>query len=527
MSALDWIIIIAYILGIVGMGFYLGRHQNDIESYYVGDRSFSWWTVGISTMATQTSAISFISIPAFVALREDGGLTWLQYELALPLAMIAAMVFLVPFFRELKLVSIYEYLELRFNRTVRLAVSFMFLLSRGLGTGVALYAAAIVLSVCIGLPLYLTILFVGLATIIYDVAGGIRAVIISDVIQMVVLVAGVFVCIFYAMDLSGGFSNLIANMPDERLVALDPSLGFSGESHTPFWAFLIGGFFLYLSYYGTDQSQAQRGLSAASVSEAKKSLLLNGLCRFPLALLYILLGIAMFSAIQHSAELQQAVTDTKPDYLVPYFILLELPSGLKGVLFAALLAATMSSLDSALNSLSAVTLRDFVEDKVTDKQQLFFIGRITTVIWGILITGFAFIVGDISDTVIEAINKVGSAFYGPILATFIAGILIRRIHARAIIIGLCMGVIINIVLWLAAPKLHWMWWNLIGFASTSLIALVLTKLIPALPSEHSRDFKSLTLSWKNIAVRDKQWRSAYAWLIAYFMVITIVILLLR
>lgn len=382
MSSIDWIIVALYILAMLLLGFYLGRNQEDIEDYYVGQRKFKWWMVGISTMATQTSAISFISIPAFVALKENGGLSWLQYELAVPLAMIVIMVFLIPFFRELKLVSIYEYLDRRFSPTVRYIVSITFLISRSLGTGVALYAAAIVLAVCSGLPLYATILLLGVATVIYDAAGGIRAVVYSDVIQMAVLVLGLGVCIVYAADLSGGFWQIFEAFPEERMRAIDPSTGFNGESEVPFWAFLVGGFFLYLSYYGTDQSQAQRGLSAASVSEVKKSLILNGLSRFPLTLLYLLLGVAMYSAYQNSGELQLSVSVEKPDYLVPFFIIHELPSGLRGILFAALISATMSSLDSSLNSLSAVTIRDFIEPRVKSKSKIFMLGKITTIIWG-------------------------------------------------------------------------------------------------------------------------------------------------
>lgn len=526
MNYIDWLIIVVYMLSMIAMGFVLGRKQEGVEAYYVGDRRFSWWMVGISTMATQTSAISFISIPAFVALRENGGLTWLQYELALPLAMIAAMVFLVPFFRELKLVSIYEYLEQRFSRNVRLVVSAVFLLSRGLGTGVALYAAAIVLSVCLGLSLYVTILIVGIATLIYDVAGGIRAVIISDVVQMFVLVFGVLACIYFAADLSGGMAAIFSSMPDERLVALDASLGFSGESNTPLWAFLIGGFFLYLSYYGTDQSQAQRGLSAASVSDAKRALLLNGLCRFPLALLYIVLGMAMYSALQESTELQNALSNTKADYLVPYFIITELPAGLRGVLFAALLAATMSSLDSALNSLSAVTLRDFVESRVKNERALLIYGRGITIFWGTVITAFAFVVGDISATVIEAINKVGSAFYGPILATFIVGILSKKVNAKSILVGLLSGVLLNLFFWLFIPKVHWMWWNFFGFGFTVLISVLLSRSVNSFAELDGEKAGFLTHSWSALVAREKPWVAAYSWLIMYSLVIFTLILYL-
>lgn len=519
MTTIDWIIIIAYLLGLVGMSIYLGRGQKSQADYYVGSRNIPWWAVGISTMATQTSAISFISIPAFVALKDGGGLTWLQYELAVPLAMILVMVFLIPFFRKLELVSVYEYLELRFGPSVRNLISGVFLLSRGLATGVGLYASAIVLSVALDLPLWSTILMIGVITIIYDTIGGISAVIYSDVIQMVVLLGGIIICIFYAAAEIGGFAEMFSTMPTERLTATDFSTGLGDGGAVPFWAFLFGGFFLYASYYGTDQSQVQRGLSAKSVDEAKKALMLNGLARFPLTVLYILLGIAAFAVYQTTPELSSVIPADKPDYLIPEYILLMLPTGLRALLFAALLAAAMSSLDSALNSLSASTMRDFVSKWNTNADQIN-LSKITTVIWGILVTGFAFIVGGISDTVIEAINKIGSAFYGPILAAFLIGILTRKVTTRNMFIGIVIGVGFNITLWLTAAGIYWMWWNLFGCVLTASTAWLLSVSNTTLSPEKYH------ITFDGLLERERAWNSRYLFLIGYFVAILAVVLIL-
>lgn len=519
MATLDWIIIITYLLGLVGLSIYLGRGQKSQDDYYVGSRAIPWWAVGISTMATQTSAISFISIPAFVALKEGGGLTWLQYELAVPLAMILVMVFLIPFFRQLNLVSVYEYLELRFGPSVRNLVSGVFLVSRGLATGVGLYASAIVLSVALDLPLWSTILLIGVITIIYDTIGGISAVIYSDVIQMFVLLGGIIVCIVYAAIELGGFGSMFAAMPAERFTATDFSTGLGDGGAVPFWAFLFGGFFLYASYYGTDQSQVQRGLSAKSVDEAKKALMLNGLARFPLTVLYILLGIAAFAVYQNTPELAAAVPADKPDYLIPEYILLMLPTGLRALLFAALLAAAMSSLDSALNSLSASTMRDFVSKWNKNADQIN-MSKITTVIWGILVTGFAFVVGGISDTVIEAINKIGSAFYGPILAAFLVGILSRKVTTRAMFLGIIAGVGFNIILWLQVTEIYWMWWNLFGCVLSAVIAYLLSLTNTTLSDERYHLNTSLILK------REQSWGKQYLFLTGYFVVILLVVLLI-
>ncbi|MEL6769984.1 MAG: sodium/solute symporter [Bacteroidota bacterium] len=522
MTPLDWTIIVAYLAGMIALSMYLGRGQASEDDYFVGGRSLKWWAVGLSVMATQTSAISFISVPAFVALREGGGLTWLQYELAVPLAMIAAMV-LLSFFRKLELISIYAYLEQRFGPSVRTLLSAVFLLSRGLAVGVMTYATGIVLSVFLGLPLWVTILVIGGVTVVYDFLGGMTAVVYSDVIQMGVLVLGVGVCVWYAADLAGGVGALFAAFPAERATAFDPSTGLGDGGAVPFWGFLIGGFFLYVSYYATDQSQAQRALSTASESATRTSLILNGVARFPLTMLYIALGIAAFAAYQADPVLRESIPAERLDYLVPQFVLLHLPPGLRAVLFAALISAAMSSLDSALNSLSAATMQDFLEDRLPASANRFTWSRITTVIWGAIVVGFAFVVGGIDATVIESINRIGSTFYGPILAAFAVGLLTRRATTRGVWLGIVAGVGVNVFLWLQVPSVHWMWWNLIG-----LVVAVVGTLVGSL-GDRPKDAATLdatTLSWAGLVAREKPWRWAYLGLIAYFFIILAIVLVL-
>jgi SSS family transporter len=524
MNSLDWFIIVIYLCAMIGLSIYLGRGQSNEEDYFVGGRKLSWWSVGISTMATQTSAISFISIPAFVALKEGGGLTWLLYELAVPLAIILVMAFLIPFFRKLKLVSVYEYLEWRFDSSVRYLVSGVFLISRGLATGVGVYASGIVLAVCLGIPLWLTILIIGVVTVIYDTIGGITAVVYSDVIQMVVLISGIVVCIVYAADIVGGLNNVWTSFPESRRIAIDPSTGLKGAgASVPFWAFLFGGIFLYTSYYGTDQSQVQRELSAATTADTKKSLLLNGFARFPLTALYVLLGMVMLAVFQNSPELIERVPYDKPDYLVPQFILLYLPQGLRALIFASLLSAAMSSLDSALNSLSASTVHDFIAPRLKNKDRLLRVSKLTTVGWGILITGFAFLVGNISGTVIESINKIGSAFFGPILAAFIVGILSKKATARSITAGILAGVGFNLFLWLAMPGVYWMWWNMTGF----LVAVGVSYIVSLLgPPAQSKDISQYVLRGSDLLKEERRWWPVYVVLVLYFFLMLTLLLLI-
>jgi SSS family solute:Na+ symporter len=526
MAGLDWAVLIFYIAAMVGLSMYLARGQETADDYYVGGRNLPWWAVGVSTMATQTSANSFIGIPAYVALKPGGGLTWLQYELAVPLAMIFVMVFLIPFFRSLKLISVYEYLEMRFDRRTRKVMSAIFLISRGLATGVGVYASAVVLEVCLGLPVWACIVIIGVVTVVYDTLGGMAAVVYSDVIQMVVLLGGLLLCIGLAVSDAGGVAATMAAHAPERLHGIDPGHGLGDGSQAPLWGFMVGGFVLYVSYYGVDQSQAQRELSAPTTADTKRSLVFNGLARFPLTVLYLLMGLAVGAAYLASPELQSAIPKGKADYLVPYFILTKVPAGLRGVLFAALLAAAMSSLDSALNSLSASTLRDFIEPLIesTDPKErdhkMLRWGKITTVAWGVAMTGFAFFVGGISDTVVEGINKLGAFFYGPILAAFLSGILDRRSRGPAMLAGVFVGVLANVVLWLAFDKaVYWMWWNVSGLVAAVLTTTLGSRLMD--PPEPSK-LENTTLELDGLVERERPWLKTYALLVVYFVAILLI-----
>jgi len=526
MTTLDWLVLGTYLAGMIGMSVFLSRGQESTDDYYVGGRNLPWWAVGISTMATQTSANSFIGIPAFVALTVGGGLTWLQYELAVPLALIFVMIFLVPFFRDLRLISVYEYLEMRFDRPTRLVMSGVFLVSRGLATGIGVYASAVVLSVCLDISIALCIVIIGVVTVIYDTLGGMAAVVWSDVVQLVVLIGGLFLCIYLGVTEAGGFGAVVAAHAPERLQGVDWGHGVGDGTGAPFWGFLIGGFFLYASYYGVDQSQAQRELSAPTTADTKKSLVFNAVARFPLTLLYVVMGLAVGAVYHASTELQAAVPDEHLDYLVPEFIVAMVPTGLKGVLFAAILAAAMSSLDSALNSLSAATMRDFIEpfSKITDEQtrgrRLLLWSKVTTVVWGAAMVGFAFLVGDISKTVVEGINKLGSFFYGPLLAAFLAGVLDKRARGPAVIAGVFGGVGVNLALYLVfGEALYWMWWNLTGLVGAVLITTIVSRLMAPPDPEQ---VKRTTLSLRDVPERERKWMPTYGLLLLYFVALVLV-----
>ena len=361
MALIDWIILFSYIAFILALGWWVGRKQKSQEDYYLGGRSMPSWQIALSVMATQVSAISLIGAPAFIALKTNGGLVWLQYEFAIPLAMILIMIILVPMYHRTRATTIYEYLENRFGKTTRMFISAVFLLSRGLGSGVMLLATAIVTAVCLDWDLSQTILLIGLVAIVYTTFGGIVADIYSDIIQLFILWGGAILTIILIwMNIDASDLSLIFNQP-ERLKIFDfQSTGLGDGQTFGFWPMLIGGFFLYLSYYGCDQSQAQRLLTTATDKEAKKSLMINGIFRYPLVLTYSAVGLLLIPFLYANPDFASKLTGQQPDFLVPYFLIEYMPAGLLGLIVAGFFAASMSSIDSALNSLSAASFKDFL-----------------------------------------------------------------------------------------------------------------------------------------------------------------------
>ena len=477
-SALDWGIIAVYLTAMVAFGLWLSRKTSSGEDYFLGGRSIPPLIAAMSIMATQTSTISLIGAPAFVALKEGGGLRWLQYEIALPLAMLLIMVIFVPMLWRSGVVTIYEFLEERFGVGTRLILSAVFLVSRSIATGVTVFASAVVLQVVTGAPLWVLISIIGGVCLVYSTMGGLVADVYTDAVQLVVLwgcvVLSIVLVLMELPDLSAIF-----NMAPDRTVALDFATHGLGDGGTfGFWPLLFGGVFLYMSYYGTDQTQVQRVLAAPSVEDARKSLFFNGLMRFPLVLSYVLFGVALAALVAHDPSLREAVPDKHLDYLVPIFIVRYLPTGVIGIVIAGMIAATMSSLDSTFNSLSASTMRDYVERfglvSAKDQRKYLLTARGVTFFWGILCCSFAFLVGGISDTVIESINKIGSVFYGPVLAVFLLAFLTRWVTALGAVAGLVAGVGLNIYLWIAQDSISWLWWNVFGLVVAVAIAVLLS-----------------------------------------------------
>jgi len=496
MNTLDYIIVAVYALAFLGLGYFF-KDQKDGKDYFLGGKSFGWLPLGLSIMATQLSAISFISAPAFVGLREGGGLEWLSFEFGVPVAMLFLMAVLIPPLYNAGIVSIYEYLERRFSASTRLLLSAVFLISRAFATGVMVYAVSIILESVLGVSFFTTLGIIGVITLIYSLQGGMKAVVYGDMIQMIILFLGILLCMGFALAEIGGWEAFTAQLDRDRLEAVDFSgWGFQKGEEFGFWPMLLGGFFLYVSYYGTDQSQAQRTLSARDMGVVRKTLLFNGLIRFPVTLTYCIMGLVIGTLVATTPAFQAAVPADKPDMMIPVFIRDYLPHGVIGLLIVAILSAAMSSLSSAINSLSAVTVEDFIARGKTLKDGDYMrYSRYTAFAWGLVCIVLAAYAGEIADTVIEAINKIGSVFYGPILATFLLAIMTRRTHALGANIGLATGVLVNIYLWLYVPEVFWFWWNAIGTLLTLTIGYGASRLLPGKAKEVVIDFK---MDWNRL-----------------------------
>ena len=511
MKFLDWAIVIAYLVYVIYDGIRMTKHSGKAEGYFLANRSLPWWAVGLSVMATQMSAITLIGTTGQAF---DDGMRFIQFYYGLPLAMIILCLTVVPFFHRAKVYTAYEYLERRFDVRVRTLTSFFFLVSRALGVGVIISAPAIILSIVLGWNLILTIFGIGLTTTIYTMVGGVQAVTWTDVKQMVIIFVGLSVVLFIiissfptGVSLTDGLY-LAGSVGKLQTVNTEFNLN---EKYT-LWSGLIGGLFLMLGYFGCDQSQVQRYLTAKSVNEGRTSLLMSAFLKIPIQFFILLIGVLVFvfyqfnappivfnanelAKAEQSAQFQTLEEDyaklhaensqfavnflnnkneqTKKDYLTanellqtkrkeavkfikdggnenfndvnyvfPSFVIANMPSGVIGLIIAAIFAAAMSSIAAELNALATATTIDFYRrlyaPDASDEQTVK-VGRISTFIWGFfacIVAIFAVNLGSL----IEVVNLFGSYFYGSLLGVFVLAFAIKRANSRGAFFGLLCGI---------------------------------------------------------------------------------------
>jgi len=544
--ALDWIIVVVY-LAYVGIdGIRRTRRSSGIEGYLLANRSLPWWAVGLSVMATQLSAVTMIGTTAQGA---TDGLRFIQFYFGLPLAMVIIGVTLVPFLHGAKVYTAYEYLERRFDAKTRSLTAFLFLISRGMSCGTILAAPGVVLASVFGWPIGLTVAIMGVPTVLYTVMGGVQAVTWADVKQMVLVVTAIAAVITVALlklPVSPDDALRIAGSVG-RLRALD--FHFDLTQQYTFWSGVIGGTFLMMSYFGTDQSQVQRFLTAKSVDEARSSLLISAYWKIPLQAAVLLVGVLVFVfylfekppmlfnpahdrrvreaeparyqalAAQYGAALadrdaaargiaahdaaatrdafraaetrvegvrtealalaERVTGEPSKDvnYIIPHFVLFDLPVGLTGIFIAAVMAAAMSAVAAELNSLATATVIDFyrrwVRPVAPDAEYLR-ASKIATAFWGVfacVIATYAVSLGSL----IEVVNRFGSFFYGSILGVFLLA-MIPKARALGAFVGLITGMLAVGAVNFGRPDVAFLWHNVIGAVTVVVVGLAISSL---------------------------------------------------
>ena len=546
MSGIDWAVLLGTLGLIVGYGTYMTRKSAGLAGYLKGGSDMKWLTIGLSVMATQASAITFISTPG---LAYENGMEFIQNYFGLPIAILIVCVVFIPIYYRLKVYTAYEYLEQRFDVRIRLITASLFMLSRGLAAGITIYAPAIIISVMLGWSLELTILLVGILVIVYTVSGGTKAVSLTQKWQMTVILLGMGIA----------FGILLNRMPEEvsflgasdlagasgRMNVVDFSFDFS-KRYT-FWSGITGGLFLALSYFGTDQSQVQRYLSGKSIKESRLGLLFNALLKIPMQFMILLTGVLVFvfyqfeahpvlfnkAAVQtaqeskYKAEFQdienqhqqfhkekkaayldyaKQPTDAKKetllaldkkaksvrdqarevvlkadpdqssrdsDYVFLTFILNYLPQGLVGLLIAVIISAAMSSTAGEINALSSTTMVDFYQRfSKTEKSdtQSVNLSKWLTLGWGILAIIFA-LSAQLVENLIEAVNILGSVFYGTILGVFLTAFFLKKVGSRAVFTGIIVGQLTVSVLFYY-EAVGYLWFNVIGCAIVMIVSYI-------------------------------------------------------
>lgn len=558
MSAVDWVVLAGTISFIVAWGAWKTRDVRDMKGYFHGGNTLAWPTIGLSIMATQASAITFLSTPGQAW---EDGMRFVQFYFGLPLAMIVISAVFLPIYYRLQVYTAYEYLEHRFDGRVRTVGALLFLVQRGLAAGITIYAPAIILATILGWPLDATCAGIGVAVIVYTVTGGTRAVSQTQKQQMVVMLAGMAVAAVVVVlrlpdDVSLGSAVRLAGALDRMNVV---SFEFDPDSRYTFWSGITGGFFLALAYFGTDQSQVQRYLSGRSLTESRLGLLFNGIFKIPMQFAILMIGVLVFvfhlfvqppllfnttalervAATPHAAaladletryaaafsarrdaaaafvaadddaaaqadaraglraaaaavdnlraEARSLVVTALPDaetrdadYVFLHFVLGYVPQGLIGLLVAVILCAAMSSTASELAALGATSTVDLykrIAGTRIDARHDLLVSKLLTVLWGVVAILFA-LFASLFDNLIEAVNILGSLFYGTVLGLFVVAFFARSVTATPVLLGAAAAQIAVFALFFGTD-LGFLWYNVVACAIVVAVAWTAQRLLPA------------------------------------------------
>lgn len=559
----DWIFLCVTLLGVIAYGIYKSKASHSLEGYFLSNRQMPWYLVLLGIMGTQASAITFLTAPGQAY---TDGMRFVQYYFGLPLAMIVICISFVPIFQKLKVYTAYEYLENRFDLKTRTLTSFLFLLSRGLSTGISIFAPSLILHSMMGWDIYITNIVMGGLLIIYTVTGGARAVAYTQQLQFVIIYAAMFLAAWYALKslpdgvgltdalhIAGksGKLNVITTGVTEK--------GFDWNDRYNIWSGVIGGFFLALSYFGTDQSQVGRYLTAKDTRESRLGLLLNGLVKVPLQFGILLIGCLVFAFYcffqapvffnkaqeqavlksnyagaysaaeseytllqknklktvqelavavkekneagindkraslqqleQESISIRKRVKDivskanpgsdvNDTNYIFLYFVGQVLPTGLVGLIIAIIFLAAWGSIAAALNSLASCTMVDFhkkFSKKELTPEQDYKWSKFYTLLWGVFCIVIAFFAYNLGNSLIEAVNVLGSWFYGTILGIFLVAFYLKHVKGNAVFWSAIIAEVIVISVY-RMNIMSFLWLNLIGAAAVLVFSLLLQQL---------------------------------------------------
>ncbi|WP_161888596.1 sodium:solute symporter family transporter [Pontibacter russatus] len=554
MRPLDWIVLLGTLGFIVIYGVWRTRGSKDIEGYLKGDNSMKWWTIGLSVMATQASAITFLSTPGQAY---EDGMRFVQFYFGLPIAMVIISITIIPIFYRLNVFTAYEFLENRFDLKTRSLAALLFLVQRGLAAGITIYAPAIILSTMLGWSLNVTILIIGVLVVIYTVSGGTKAVSVTQKQQMAVmmggmLLAGYMVVYYLPESVSFGEAVAVAGKMGKMNVV---DFSFNWDDRYNFWSGITGGLFLALSYFGTDQSQVARYLGGKSVGESRLGLLFNGLLKIPMQFLILFIGVMVFVFYQFNQppvffngaakakvyatpyandlrELEEeytAVFDQKQqavhglvkairtedeaaieaaqdqvaslataakgvrdeakevikqatpeaevkdtDYVFISFVIKYLPAGMVGLLLAVIFSAAMSSSASELNALASTTVVDIYKRSMRRRgsaQHYVTASKMFTILWGAIAILFAMF-ASLLDNLIEAVNIVGSIFYGTILGIFLVGFYFRYVRGNAVFVAAVLAELV-VLYCFYFTDIAFLWFNVIGCVCVIIFGFIL------------------------------------------------------
>lgn len=551
MHWVNWLVVVVYLGYVCVDGIRRSRGTTEIEGYFLANRALPWWAVGLTVMATQLSAVTMIGTTGQGA---TDGMRFVQFYFGLPVAMVILGVTIVPFLYRAKVYTAYEFLERRFDAKTRSLTSVLFLLSRALSCGAIIAAPAVVFSAMFGWSMVTSVAIIGVPTVLYTMIGGVQAVTWADVKQMAVIVTALVAVVIVLL--------VRLPVPPDAALRLAGATGrlrvfdFSFNLHDTytFWSGIIGGTFLMLSYFGTDQSQVQRYLTAKSVDEARSAHLISAYWKIPLQALVLLVGVLVFvfymflapplyfnpadaklvqranptayqlldaryhalfearaatarelaatprgadSALRNTLRQRDgAVTQVHGEalalaekisgapardvnYIIPHFVLTELPIGLTGLFIAAVIAAAMSAVGGELTALATATVIDHYRRWINpdaDDAHLLFASRAATGVWGLLacvVATFAASLGSL----IEVVNRFGSIFYGSILGVFILAML-PRVRANAAFVGLIAGMAAVGSVIVFAPQVSFLWHNVVGAVTVVAVGALLSALVP-------------------------------------------------